>query len=106
MKQFKVFALLIAALFIVTAFTFVGTDSAVEEGGDQVAICHLEGHVGDFVIGGGGRGCVNGLGGNVIIVGQKACEKGHKARGDCTRDNVGGVFPGCLQGNPDTCSSP
>ena len=54
----------------------------------KVAICHFGGHNGDFVTTGDGCGCLK-LGGKVLVNGGKACEKGHKASGDCGADNVG-----------------
>ena len=64
----------------------------VPAAGNKVAICHFAGHDGDFVTNGSGQGCLD-LGGNVMIVGRAACEKGHKASassaGDCaTADNI------------------
>ena len=96
---------LAAAVGLFTALSVDGTQTAAADeltANNQVAICHFEDHRGDFVTSGG---CVR-LGGNVIIVGRKACEKGHKARklrrgGDCaTADNVGLLLPGNLLGNP------
>ena len=60
------------------------------EDGNQVAICHFSGHDGDSVITGFGFGCLDN-GGDVIIVARRACEKGHAARGNCERDNLGPV---------------
>ena len=93
-------------------FLLSPADNAQSAVGNQVAICHFTGHTGgplnDFVTTGSGSGCVN-SGGNVIIVGQKACEKGHGAGTltnppfafrDCGADNIGLLDPDLLRGNP------
>ena len=77
--------------------------------GNQVAICHFSGHGGDFVITGRGYGCLN-SGGNVIVVGIKACEKGHDANnpdrgGLCTDDNLPRCEV-CEAGGPGGDNSP
>jgi len=102
-------------LFLVAAVGFIlvlaPADNAQASAGDQVAICHFPGHVGgtfnDFVTTSVGIFCVND-GGNVIIVGQQACEKGHKAGvidgpiegRNCSLDNIGRLDPDNLRGNP------
>ena len=68
---------------------------AAEDAG-QVAICHYHGHEGlftDFVITGFGGACFR-TGGDVLIVGQGACERGHDTRGDCGLDIVDQVRNG------------
>lgn len=53
-------------------------------GGDKVTVCHFDDHNGDFVTNNwitnanGTPECTN-SGGNAIVIGAKACEKGHKA---------------------------
>ena len=46
--------------------------------GNQVAICHFNGHDGDFVLTGAGGRCDR-LEGNILIVGRAACKNGHEA---------------------------
>ena len=83
----KLFLLAAAVMLAVAVQPAQDVQAAVD--GDQVAICHFNGHDGDFVITGRGLGCLN-QGGNPIVVGIKACERGHAASGNCARDNVAG----------------
>ena len=75
-------------------------------GGPKVAICHFPGHagLGDWVISAQGFGCVETPGGNIILVTQKACKKGHDALEAlgffCTTDNIPNIDPELIKGHP------
>jgi len=101
MRYFKSVIIPVIALFAILAFATDDNAVVVDDGG-QVAICHYTGHVasnglGDFVILVTGSFCAAD-GGNIIIVGQATCVKGHRANirlgTPCTRDNVDAVRNG------------
>ena len=79
MKKIFALALIPVVGLAILAFT---PEPALEAPGGQVTICHFAGHLGDFVTYNseqtGNPVCVR-EGGNAITVGQKACEKGHRA---------------------------
>ena len=90
--------ILILAAVVGFAVALVPADNAQAAVGTKVAICHFDDHVGDFVTTGKGNGCER-QGGNVILVSQKACERGHNAGGDCGADNIYLLDPDVLRGN-------
>lgn len=72
----------LAALVITGLFASPPADVATTVAASEVTICHLPGHDGDFVtfnwFGNNNAAC-DAAGGEAMIVGQKACERGHRA---------------------------
>jgi hypothetical protein len=91
----KLLVLLFALVLVVVLQP--AQDAQATEDGSVVAICHFPGHDVDKLITGRGLGCLNN-GGNPIVVGIKACEKGHgvagcdgiKAQSSCEFCEAGG----------------
>ena len=97
--------LLFLAAVVGFTFVLVPADNAQAAGGNKVGICHYTGHTGgtfgDFVTTGSGLFCVND-GGNIIIVGRKACARHTAAAtigGTCADDNIGLLDPALVRGN-------
>ena len=85
------------------------TEPVLADAGDQVGICHLPNHDGDFVLLVSGAYCAATLDGNILIVGRSACAHGHKAAFkagtpgaalDCSFDNEDAVRNGPFYRGP------